>query len=210
VVGERVVSSVAVAPRRSVAHAVKEVLDRTLAGVLLLAALPVLLLAAVLIVVADRGPVLHRQTRVGRDGVAFRMWKLRTMRFTRTTRDAATPASAAKLRADPRVTTAGRLLRRLSVDELPQLVNVLGGSMSLVGPRPHLPEELHLDGDAARVRLRVKPGMTGLWQVSGRAELEWDEQLRLDVDYVERWSLGLDLRILVRTVPAVLSARGAY
>ena len=189
----------------------KELLDRALAAVLLLVALPLLVVAAVLVVVADRGPVLHRQTRVGRDGVVFRMWKLRTMRSPRTgaTHDLA-PVSAAKLPADPRVTAVGRLLRRFSVDELPQLVNVLGGSMSLVGPRPHLPEELPLDGAAAPLRLRVQPGMTGLWQVSGRAELTWDEQLRLDADYVERWSLGLDLRILVRTLPAVLSARGAY
>lgn len=210
VVGERLISSSAAAQtlqRTALKPAVKAILDRTLAAVLLLAALPVLLVAALLIVVADRGPILHRQVRVGRDGAEFRMWKLRTMRAGAPE----TPdARATKPRLDPRVTSVGRLLRRFSVDELPQLLNVLGGSMSLVGPRPHLPEELPRDGDAARVRQRVKPGMTGLWQVSGRCELSWEAQLRLDVDYVERWSLALDLCILARTVPAVITARGAY
>lgn len=193
---------------RAAPRAAKEALDRVLALLLLLAALPVLAAACLLLLLGDRsGPVLHRQARVGRDGAAFAMWKLRTMRAT--AQPQPSPGNA-KPRHDPRVTPAGRWLRRFSVDELPQLLNVLTGSMSLVGPRPHLPEEAaRFDADA-RARLLVKPGMTGLWQVSGRAELPWSEQLRLDVEYVERWSLWLDLRILLRTAGAVLGGRGAY
>jgi lipopolysaccharide/colanic/teichoic acid biosynthesis glycosyltransferase len=115
-----------------------------------------------------------------------------------------------KLRDDPRVTRLGGFLRRHSMDELPQLWNVLRGHMSLVGPRPPLPSEVRRYDDVAHRRLLVKPGMTGLWQVSGRAELEWDETVRLDLFYVENWSPLLDLQILWRTIPAVLRGRGAY
>ncbi len=204
-------------PRLSGApRVVKDVVDRLLAAVLLVLALPLLLVAALLIELTDPGPVLHRQTRVGRHGVQFAMWKLRTMRVGAEGahaefRGAGVEHSAVvKPQRDPRVTAVGRLLRRSSVDELPQLVNVLTGSMSLVGPRPLLADEMARFGDDARPRLAVKPGMTGLWQVSGRSDLTWAEQLRLDLDYVENWSLWLDLRTLVRTVGAVLSTRGAY
>ena len=192
------------AARAAPALAVKAVADRALAVILLLLAVPVLLAAALLIELTDPGPVFYRQTRVGRDGVAFRMWKLRTMHV------AAHTEHGAKRPADPRVTRAGRLLRRSSIDELPQLLNVLLGSMSLVGPRPWLPEELATYADDARRRLSVRPGMTGLWQVAGRAELDVADRLALDLAYVENWSLWLDARILLRTIPAVLGARGAY
>ena len=115
-----------------------------------------------------------------------------------------------KLRADPRVTAVGRVLRRYSLDELPQLLNVLGGSMSLVGPRPPLPDEVADYGDDVQRRLFVKPGMTGLWQVSGRSDLTWAESVRLDLYYVENWSLALDLSLVARTVAAVVRGRGAY
>jgi lipopolysaccharide/colanic/teichoic acid biosynthesis glycosyltransferase len=197
-------------------RAIKDVTDRLLAAVLLLPAVPVLLVAGLLVKLSGPGPVLYRQTRVGRDGVEFAMWKLRTMRVGADGEHAGLRGGAVhddaviKLPRDPRVTSLGGLLRRYSVDELPQLVNVLTGSMSLVGPRPLLPDEVVRFGDVARRRLVVKPGMTGLWQVSGRSDLTWAEQLRLDVHYVENWSLRLDLRILVRTAGAVLSTRGAY
>jgi lipopolysaccharide/colanic/teichoic acid biosynthesis glycosyltransferase len=115
-----------------------------------------------------------------------------------------------KLHDDPRVTPVGRVLRRYSFDELPQLLNVLAGSMSLVGPRPPLPREVAAyDGDARR-RLLVKPGMTGLWQVSGRSDLSWEESIRLDLRYVENWTIALDLQIMVKTVRAVITGTGAY
>ena len=188
--------------RRRTERVAKAALDRVLAALLLVLALPVLAIGAGLILVTDRGPVLYRQTRVGRHGRTFRMWKLRTMRGQGAVADGKAPR-------DPRVTGIGRLLRRSSVDELPQLVNVLAGSMSLVGPRPRLPEEMALPGAAADA-LAVRPGMTGLWQVSGRAELPWEERVRLDRLYLERWSLALDAWILARTAGAVLGGRGAY
>ena len=183
-------------------RAVKAVADRVLAALLLILALPILLAAALLVELTDPGPLFHRQTRIGRDGVEFRMWKLRTMRTT----NRAGHAQSSKQPSDPRVTRAGRLLRRSSVDELPQLLNVLTGSMSLVGPRPWLPGEL----PATASFLSVRPGMTGLWQVSGRSELDAAARIALDVTYVETWSLAGDARILLRTIPAVLGARGAY
>jgi exopolysaccharide biosynthesis polyprenyl glycosylphosphotransferase len=191
----------------------KGAFDRV-SGLLLLAlaAIPLLVLAAI-VRLTSPGPAFFRQTRVGRDGREFRIWKLRTMR-----RDAEThPVEGNdvdgllfKLREDPRVTRVGRLLRRWSVDELPQLLNVVAGSMSLVGPRPPLAAEVaHYGGDVRR-RLLVKPGLTGLWQVSGRSDLPWDEAVQLDLQYVENWSLSLDVTILLRTATAVLRRRGAY
>ena len=195
---------------QAASRAAKQAFDRVLAALLLLTALPILAAACLLVLLGDRsGPVLYRQTRVGRDGVEFGMWKLRTMRAATPERCAAANAPH-KPRHDPRVTAPGRWLRRFSVDELPQLINVLTGSMSLVGPRPHLPEEADRFDEDARARLLVRPGMTGLWQVSGRSELPWSEQLRLDLHYVEHWSLRLDLGILLRTAGAVLGGRGAY
>jgi lipopolysaccharide/colanic/teichoic acid biosynthesis glycosyltransferase len=164
-------------------------------------------------VLTSRGPAFFRQERVGRDGSTFRIWKLRTM----VVNAAELPVEGNdadgllfKLRVDPRVTRLGRVLRRLSLDELPQLINVVSGSMSLVGPRPPLASEVARYGDDVRRRLLVRPGLTGLWQVSGRSDLPWDEAVRLDLQYVENWSLALDLAILVRTVSVVLRRRGAY
>ena len=115
-----------------------------------------------------------------------------------------------KIKADPRVTPVGRWIRKFSIDELPQLVHVVAGTMSLVGPRPPLPSEVARYDAQARRRLLVKPGLTGLWQVSGRSNLSWEESIRLDLDYIERWSLALDTVVLLRTLPAVLRADGAY
>lgn len=195
---------------------VKELVDRIGAALLLTLLSPLLLIVAALIAATDRGPVFYRQYRVKRDGEVFRIWKFRTMYVgADAARDELAPANEVggplfKLRADPRVTRVGAMLRRFSVDELPQLFNVLGGSMSLVGPRPPLPEEVAQYGPDTHRRLLVKPGMTGLWQVSGRSDLSWEDSVRLDLRYVEDWSLALDAVILWKTVRAVLLGVGAY
>jgi exopolysaccharide biosynthesis polyprenyl glycosylphosphotransferase len=192
---------------------VKTMADRVTAGVGLLLALFPLVILAVLVRLTSAGPAFFRQERVGRDGRTFRIWKLRTM----VVGAASLPITGNdvdgllfKLHHDPRVTRFGRFLRRWSLDELPQLFNVVTGSMSLVGPRPPLPTEVARYGDDVRRRLLVRPGLTGLWQVSGRSDLPWDEAVRLDLQYVENWSLALDVVILLRTGAAVLRRRGAY
>ncbi|MEU4762174.1 sugar transferase [Actinosynnema sp. NPDC023794] len=195
---------------------VKTAVDKV--GSLLLISLlsPVLLAVAVAIMVDTRGPVLYRQRRVGKDGTPFTILKFRTMV---TNADALRAQLQAvnegagvlfKMRRDPRVTAVGRFLRRYSIDELPQLFNVLTGAMSLVGPRPPLPEESAKYGPDMRRRLLVKPGLTGLWQVSGRSDLSWEESVRLDLRYVEEWSLALDALILWKTFRAVFGGQGAY
>jgi lipopolysaccharide/colanic/teichoic acid biosynthesis glycosyltransferase len=194
----------------------KRALDITLATMLLVACAPLLLVVAVLVRVTSKGPVLFRQTRVGRGGVPFRMLKFRTMRHDcddavhreyvqRLLWGEAEPQRGLyKLGDDPRVTRVGRVLRRLSIDELPQLLNVLKGDMALVGPRPALPFEADLFPEWAAPRYTVAPGLTGLWQVCGRNRLTMLQGLRLDVEYAEQRSLVVDLLILLRTVPAVL------
>ncbi|MGW1024967.1 sugar transferase [Streptomyces sp. NPDC002577] len=183
-------------------------------AVLLLMA-PLILVISLAIASTSPGGVIYRQARAGRDGRPFAMFKFRTMRAGADAERAAlaarneTDGHLFKVRDDPRITPVGRLLRRLSLDELPQLVNVLRGEMSLVGPRPLPVGDSDYSGPA-RARLSVAPGLTGLWQVSGRSQLPWEEMVRLDLHYVEHRSLGLDLVILARTVPAVLTARGAH
>jgi exopolysaccharide biosynthesis polyprenyl glycosylphosphotransferase len=195
---------------------VKEVVDRVGAALLILLSAPLLLALAVCVRLDSPGPVLFRQVRVGRDGREFVIVKFRTMYLDAEARLAELrhlneyDGVLFKIRNDPRVTRMGRWLRRLSLDELPQLFNVVRGQMSLVGPRPPLPEEVAGYPDDMRRRLAVKPGMTGLWQVSGRSDLPWEEAVRLDLRYVENWSLSLDLVILMRTLSAVLRPSGAY
>ncbi|WP_344857791.1 sugar transferase [Planomonospora alba] len=195
---------------------VKGAFDRVGALLVLLVLLPFLVAVAILIKASDRGPVLFRQARVGKDGSEFTVLKFRTMipEAERVKSELAElnegDGVLFKIRNDPRVTRIGAWLRRYSVDELPQLVNVLRGDMSLVGPRPPLPEEVAQYGDDVRRRLLVKPGMTGLWQVSGRSDLTWEESVRLDLRYVENWSLVLDLQILWKTWSAVTRGTGAY
>jgi len=194
----------------------KSVLDRILAGVLLLIASPVLLAAAIAVRLDDRGAAFFRQIRIGEGGVPFTIWKLRTMYADADERRLALLASTDrdgpmfKMRLDPRITRVGRLLRRMSLDELPQLFNVVRGDMSLVGPRPPLPSEVETYHDAVTRRLLVRPGLTGLWQVSGRADLSWEESIHLDLRYVDNWSFAMDAQILWRTVRAVLGGKGAY
>jgi lipopolysaccharide/colanic/teichoic acid biosynthesis glycosyltransferase len=173
-------------------------------------------IAVAMAVRSTPGPVFFRQERVGRDGRTFAMLKFRSMEVDAESRVAHLVAQSDgngvlfKMRHDPRVTAVGRVLRRYSLDELPQLLNVLKGDMSLVGPRPPLPMEVELFGVDMHRRLIVKPGMTGLWQVSGRSNLSWEDSVRVDVYYVENWSLFLDLMILKRTFGAVLRGDGAY
>lgn len=177
---------------------------------------PLLLLISVLIKLHDGGPVFFRQTRVGRDGESFGCFKFRTMvvdaeaRVAELQRELGTSALLFKMKDDPRITGPGQWLRRLSLDELPQLFNVFRGEMSLVGPRPQVPAEVALYDDDFRRRLHVRPGMTGLWQVSGRNDLSVEDAVRLDLFYVDNWSMVQDLSILARTFGAVLARDGAY
>jgi len=189
-----------------------------LVGALLLALLfsPVLLAAGVAVWLSSPGPVLFRQTRIGRDGAPFGMYKFRSMVADAESRLAELRAAndhadtvLFKLRDDPRITRVGRYLRRYSIDELPQLLNVLRGQMSLVGPRPPLPSEVARYEQDVHRRLLVQPGLTGLWQVSGRSDLDWEETVRLDLYYVENWSVALDVEILWKTMSAVLRGAGA-
>jgi exopolysaccharide biosynthesis polyprenyl glycosylphosphotransferase len=195
---------------------IKNVIDRVGALVMLVLMAPVMLLAAIAIIVDTHGPALFRQRRVGKDGKEFTILKFRTMvrAADRRSKGFAVAIEDAgvlfKMRRDPRVTRVGAVLRRFSIDELPSLFNVLTGAMSLVGPRPPLPEESARYEPDVRRRLLVKPGLTGLWQVSGRSDLSWEEAIRLDLQYVEDWSLALDAMILWKTVRAVLSGQGAY
>jgi len=194
----------------------KDLFDRVAAAMALLVLSPVLLLLAAMIRFSDGGPALFKQTRVGQDGRVFRIYKFRTMVIDAEQRKAQLLASSDsdgilfKLRKDPRVTTLGVHLRRWSIDELPQLINVFLGEMSLVGPRPAIPEEVAEYADYVRRRLVVKPGLTGMWQVNGRSDLSWEESVRLDLRYVENWSFALDLQILWKTIWALLGGTGAY
>ena len=204
------------APRRPEALALKHALDVVLAGLAVLTMFPLLAAVAIAILVSSGRPILFAQERAGRNGRRFKMLKFRTMATAAESEKRALKAASGqkaptfKLHGDPRITPIGRHLRRWSLDELPQLFNVLSGSMSLVGPRP-LPVEEHEEiAGWHRRRLAMKPGLTGLWQVSGRSELAYEDWMRLDVKYVDEWSLGLDLELLLRTIPAVLSGRGAY
>lgn len=196
---------------QSVAKRTSDILAAVLGAVLLL---PFFALIALAIKGASRGPVLYRQTRVGRGGRTFTMLKFRTMRLGAdqdrgpVSNDVASPLF--KARDDPRVTRVGRFLRRWSLDELPQLANVIRGDMSLVGPRPSMPDEVERYQDWHMDRFEVRPGITGLWQVSGRSELSFDDYVRLDLFYIENWSLALDCYVLAKTIPAVLGGRGAY
>jgi exopolysaccharide biosynthesis polyprenyl glycosylphosphotransferase len=201
---------------RGIRVLIKGSFDRVIAAIAIILLSPLLAGLAVAIRLSDGGPALFRQTRVGKDGRVFRVYKFRTMVVDAEKRLAELRAVndadgvLFKMRQDPRVTALGSRLRRWSLDELPELLNVLRGDMSLVGPRPALPDEAARYADHVRRRLAVKPGITGLWQVSGRWDLSWDETVRLDLRYVENWSLALDLQILWKTVAAVTRGTGAY
>jgi exopolysaccharide biosynthesis polyprenyl glycosylphosphotransferase len=196
--------------------AIKRVFDLTLASLALVLLSPLWLLIALAIKLDSPGPILFRQERAGRNGKPFTFYKFRSMtpgaeadmEKLRAMNEADGPLF--KIKDDPRVTNVGRFIRRTSLDELPQLINVFRGDMSLVGPRPGLPSEVAQYQEWHRKRLEILPGLTGLWQVSGRSDLSFDEMVMLDIYYGENWSLGADLRILLRTVPQVLFGDGAY
>ena len=193
----------------------KNLLDRVAAGLGLIVLSPLFAAVAIGIKLSDRGPVFFRQPRVGHEGRTFRVWKFRTMftdaedRLAALTDQNETDGMLFKIRQDPRIFRFGRFLRASSIDEVPQLINVLRGEMSLVGPRPLPADDGDFLGDVRR-RLLVRPGITGLWQVSGRSDLSWDEAVRLDLYYVDNWSLAYDLSILWRTIGVVLARKGAY
>jgi lipopolysaccharide/colanic/teichoic acid biosynthesis glycosyltransferase len=194
----------------------RRTLDLAVSGLALLLLLPVLALITLLIRLDSPGPTLFVQRRVGLDGREFSVFKFRSMYTDAEKRlDALLGTNERsgpvfKMRRDPRVTRAGRFLRRSSLDELPQILNVLRGEMSLVGPRPALPREVALYTPEQEGRLSVLPGLTGLWQVSGRAKLSFEESVALDLDYIARQSVWLNLALIVRTIPAVLTGHGAY
>lgn len=195
---------------------IKRAMDIAIALAALVVCAPLFALVAMAIKLDSPGAVFHSQERIGRDGVPFRLFKLRSM----TTGAEAVRAELAadtdisgpvfKMRNDPRVTRIGKFLRKYSIDELPQLVNVLAGQMSIVGPRPPLPEEVETYEPWHMRRLRVKPGLTCIWQVSGRSHVSFDRWVRMDIEYIENQSVWLDLKLLLLTIPAVFSGRGAY
>jgi exopolysaccharide biosynthesis polyprenyl glycosylphosphotransferase len=196
--------------------AIKRAMDLTLGGLGLIIALPIMGALALAVKLDSPGPVFFIQKRVGRNGREFRAYKFRSMvadaERLKSQLEQLNEADGPlfKIKDDPRLTRVGRFLRRTSLDELPQIFNVLKGEMSLVGPRPALPEEVAAYEPWHRKRLEALPGMTGLWQVSGRSNLGFDEMVMLDIYYVENWSPGLDLSILIRTIPKVLIGEGAY
>ncbi len=194
----------------------RRLLDVVVSATALLLLMPILLLIALLIRLDSPGPVLFIQRRVGRNGQEFSVYKFRSMYTDAEARlDALMGANERtgpvfKMRRDPRITRMGRRLRRGSVDEVPQLLNVLRGEMSLVGPRPALPREVALYTPEQMERLNAAPGLTGLWQVSGRADLSFEQSMNLDLEYIRRQSFGFNVVLLARTIPAVLTGRGAY
>ena len=215
-VGDQIALSLRAPNDHLMSLVVKSLFDRISAAIALLLLSPVLLTVALMIKAGSRGPAIFKQERSGQDGVPFTIWKFRTMVVDaedrlaglRSLNEGAGPLF--KLKDDPRITSIGRFLRRTSIDELPQLVNVVRGEMSLVGPRPALPSETSQYSEWVWRRLHVKPGLTGLWQVSGRSALSWDESIRIDLQYVNNWNLRLDFAILARTVRAVATRDGAH
>jgi Undecaprenyl-phosphate galactose phosphotransferase WbaP len=213
-------SSAAYGLHRIHSSAVKRTMDMVLSVAVLVFTAPLLLLIAVLIKISDGGPVLFVQRRCGLNGRTFRCYKFRTMRVDAAERLerllACDPVAAAewakdqKLRNDPRVTPIGRLLRKSSLDELPQLFNILRGEMSVVGPRPIVSSEIYRYGSHFPFYTAVRPGVVGLWQVSGRNDVDYDRRVQLDVEYVQNWSAWADVKILAKSIPVVLFARGAY
>jgi exopolysaccharide biosynthesis polyprenyl glycosylphosphotransferase len=196
--------------------AIRRTLDFSLSLILLVVLLPVFLALAILVKTDSKGPILFKQYRVGQNGTQFWFYKFRSMVIDAEARRAALEAMNEasgplfKMKNDPRITRCGRWMRKYSIDELPQLINVLKGDMSLVGPRPALPAEVAQYNDFQKARLAVQPGITGLWQVSGRSDLSFDQSVQLDIDYIQQQTLWLDFTILLRTFGAVVKGRGAY
>ena len=195
----------------------KRLLDLVVSTLALLALLPVFVITALSIVLENPGPVFFVQIRVGRNGRHFRFYKFRSMvvnaeklKTELATQNESKDGVIFKMKKDPRITRTGRIIRKFSIDELPQLINVLKGDMSLVGPRPPLPKEVAQYTLEQRKRLHVIPGITGLWQVSGRSDIPFTDQVRLDLQYIQSAGVLNDLRLLLKTIPAVISGKGAY
>lgn len=199
---------------------IKRTFDVIAAVLALLVLSPLFAILAILVKLSDKGPVFYGHTRVGRSGESFKCLKFRTMRtdgnavlaqyLAENPEAVAEWEATRKLQNDPRVTVVGKVLRKLSLDELPQVINIMRGDMSIVGPRPVVSDELALYGPAAVYYLKSRPGLTGLWQVSGRNDVSYDSRVAFDTHYVENWSFITDLAIILRTVPAVLASRGSY
>jgi exopolysaccharide biosynthesis polyprenyl glycosylphosphotransferase len=208
--------TISATPRQPAALLLKRVIDLMASSAALIALAPVFLVTGILVKSSSRGPVFFRQRRVGLNGRHFILYKFRSMYQDAEDRRAALESRnemtgpVFKIKHDPRITPLGKWLRRFSIDELPQFWNVLRGDMSLVGPRPPIPEEVKKYERWQRRRLSMKPGITCLWQVSGRNGVAFDDWMRLDLAYIDTWSLRLDVQILLRTVPVVLTARGAH
>ncbi len=207
-------------PAKLLRYRAKRIVDILLIILSLPVTLPILGVLSLVVLLSTPGPIFYSHRRIGRNGAFFSMWKFRTMcensaevlddYLTRHPQARAEWSQTHKLRYDPRVTGIGRFLRRYSLDELPQLWNVVAGKMTLVGPRPIVAAEVEKYGDGFRYYRRVKPGLTGLWQVSGRSQLTYPERVQLDCDYVERWSMRRDFLILLRTFLSVVNQDGAY
>jgi len=195
----------------------KRLLDIVVSTLALVALLPIFAVTALSIVVENPGPIFFVQTRVGRNGRHFRFYKFRSMvvnaeklKTELAARNESKDGVIFKMKKDPRITRTGRVIRKFSIDELPQLINVLKGDMSLVGPRPPVPKEVEQYTLEQRKRLHAIPGITGLWQVSGRSDIPFTDQVRLDLQYIQSAGVINDLRLLLKTIPAVLSGKGAY
>lgn len=195
----------------------KRLTDICVAAIALIALAPLMLLTGLLIIAESSGSVFFQQTRIGENGHRFKMWKFRSMcnnseQLKKGLKQQADVSDGVrfKMENDPRITRVGHIIRKLSIDELPQLVNVLKGDMSLVGPRPALPDEVSAYTPWQRLRLKAKPGITCIWQVSGRSNIPFLQQVEMDLDYIRKANLVLDFRLLLKTVPAVLLARGAH
>lgn len=196
--------------------AVKRFFDIVLSCAALLILSPIFLITALAVKLEDQGPVFFTQLRAGQDMKPFKIWKFRSMyvnadeKLKEMLKDNEQTGHAFKIKNDPRITKVGKVIRRLSIDELPQLFNIVKGDMSIVGPRPILPFQMEECDEYDRQRLLVRPGLTCYWQVSGRANIKWDQWVELDLDYIENMSLWTDIRLIVRTIPAVFSGDGAY
>ena len=196
--------------------ALKRIFDIVLSGIALICLSPIFVITAIAIKLEDGGPAFFTQQRAGKDMKTFKMYKFRSMyvnadeKLKELLKDNEQTGHAFKIKNDPRITKVGKFIRKTSIDELPQLINIIKGDMSIVGPRPILPFQMEECNDYERQRLIVQPGLTCYWQIGGRANIKWDEWVELDLDYIEDMSLWTDLKMIVKTVPAVFYSEGAY